>query len=224
MASKEITSSDNNAFFSKGIPTAPDISSFQRHGTTRPATRSQSTVDNEIGSHISISFTNLPSEDQKAYQFVYNIYLEKGKRYEAQLTSIDKLKEWIRKTVILNYQQTCCRPTESITQWYEKLKEHVTVSEYEAETEARDKYRRSIKPVSKVKDILNWITTWEQAMATAQQKILSVATIPVSGLMIFDCCKTCDAELGAVTVVHDNEDFRGEEQNSYLSDTRKRFS
>jgi hypothetical protein len=102
---------------------------------------------------MSISFANLPSESQNAYQFVYNIYLEEGKRYEAQLTSIDKLKEWIRKTVIPNHQQTCCRPTESITQWYEKLKEHVAISEYKAETEARNNYRRSIKPVSKTKDI-----------------------------------------------------------------------
>jgi hypothetical protein len=210
MASKEITSSDNNVFLkcpedweswdlqfqgqavSKRLwdqilgikafltePIAPDISSFQRQGTTRPATRSQSTVDNEeIGSHMSISFANLPPESQKAYQFVYNVYLEEGKRYEAQLTSIDKLKEWTRKTVIPNYQQTCCRPTETITQWYEKLKEHVAISEYEAETEAREKYRRSIKPVNKTKDILNWITTWEQTMATAQQKNLSVATNP----------------------------------------------
>jgi hypothetical protein len=97
MASKEITSSDNNVFLkcpedweswdlqfqgqavSKRLwdqilgikafltePTAPDISSFQRQGTTRPATRSQSTVDNEeIGSHMSISFANLPPESQK---------------------------------------------------------------------------------------------------------------------------------------------------------------
>jgi hypothetical protein len=43
------------------------------------------------------------------------------------------------------------------------LKEYAAISLYEAETETREKHKRATKPIGKV------TTTWEQAMAAAQE-------------------------------------------------------
>ena len=156
-------------------PIAPELTSFQHP----VATGSQSGSNGEPEANIPLSFATLSGKNQKAFQFAYTVYTEEEKRYVAQIASIDKVKEWIRKTVSPNYQRTCCRPIESIKDWYEKLKEHAGISEYEAETETREKYKRATKPISKPKDIPSWTTAWEQAMAAAQEKGLSAAMNPI---------------------------------------------
>lgn len=101
------------------------------------------TSNERPGVNLSVSFANLSPRHKKAFKFAHNFYLEEEKRYVAQVNSIDKIKAWIRKTVSPNYQRTCCRPTESIKDWYEKLREHAGVSE----AETRERYKRATKPI-----------------------------------------------------------------------------
>ena len=68
------------------------------------------------------------------------------KRYVAQINPIDKVKEWIRKTVSQTGINELAADlyTESIKDWYEKLKEHPGISEYEAEPKHEDIKGRQI--------------------------------------------------------------------------------
>jgi hypothetical protein len=121
-----------------------------------------------------VTFANLSANNQKAFQFDLNMYQELKKEYNAEVSSIRTLKDWIRKTVAPNYQQTCCKPAESIKEWYENLKENVQFSNKEIKAELRSKYKLAIKPLTKPKDAHNWIMRWEQTMALAQDKNLPV--------------------------------------------------
>jgi hypothetical protein len=221
MATKDLTSADNNVFLNtphewenwntqfQGLavslsvweliegtevpltkPVMPHISSYHRQSAlereTRQATatasstqdsepqESQSTVQSVGPVAPVITFANLSANNQKAFQFDLNMYQELKKEYNAEITSIRTLKDWIRKTVAPNYQQTCCKPTESIEKWYGNLKHSVQFSNKEIKAELRSKYKLAIKPLTKPKDALNWIMRWEQTMALAQDKKLPV--------------------------------------------------
>jgi len=220
MATKDLTSADNNVFLNtphewenwntqfQGLavslsiwdliegaevpltkPVMPHISSYhkqsareEREGTvtrTQASATVSSTQDSEPQESQSIvqpvvTFANLSANNQKAFQFDLNMYQELKKEYNAEVNSIRTLKDWIRKTVAPNYQQTCCKPAESIKEWYENLKENVQFSNKEIKAELRSKYKLAIKPLTKPKDALNWIMRWEQTMALAQDKNLPV--------------------------------------------------
>ena len=120
-----------------------------------------------------ITFANLSANNQKAFQLDLNMYQELKKKYIAEITSIRTLKDWIRKTVAPNYQQTCCKPTE-IDQKMVRKPQSVQFSNKEIKAELRSKYKLAIKPLTKPKDALNWIMRWEQTMASAQDKKLPV--------------------------------------------------
>jgi hypothetical protein len=121
-----------------------------------------------------VTFANRSANNQKALQFDLNMYQELKKEYNAEVSSVRTLKDWIRKTVAPNYQQTCCKPAESIKEWYKNLKENVQFSNKEIKAELRSKYKLAIKLLTKPKDALNWIMRWEQTMALAQDKNLPV--------------------------------------------------
>jgi hypothetical protein len=127
-------------------PIAPQTASFQSASTP--------TSNEEPEVNPPVSFAGLSPESQKAFQFAYNYSLEEEKRYVAQNKSIDKVKEWIRKTVSPNYPRTCCKPTESIKDWYKNWRKHAGISEYEAETETREEYKKAIKPMPKPYSIM----------------------------------------------------------------------
>jgi len=90
-------------------------------------------------------------DDWEAWELQFQ---EEEKRYVAQVKSIDKVKEWIPKTVSPNYPRTCCKPTESIKDWYKNRRKHAGISEYEAETETREEYKKAIKPMPKPYSIM----------------------------------------------------------------------
>jgi hypothetical protein len=170
-------------------PVMPHISSYHRQSSpeeretrtqvTATASSTQDSDPQESQSTVQsvgpvITFANLSANNQKAFQFDLNMYQELKKEYNAEITFIRTLKDWIRKTVAPNYQQTCCKPTESIKEWYGNLKENVQFSNKEIKAELRSKYKLAIKPLTKPKDTLNWIMRWEQTMALAQDKNLPV--------------------------------------------------
>ena len=175
-------------------PIAPELTSFQHPVAT---VGSQSGSNGEPEANIPLSFATL--SEKKSESFSVRLHrLHRGRK-----------------------ERTCCRPTESIKDWYEKLKEHAGISEYEAETETREKYKRATKPIGKPKDILSWTTAWEQAMAAAQEKGLSAAMNPIEWF---------DDFMMAVRPVMPNwaEPYRIMKKsevrnNPYLSDACERF-
>jgi hypothetical protein len=123
---------------------------------------------------VPITFANLTAKKQTAYQFELKEYQDMKKEYDAQIKSIRLLKDWIRKTVAVTYQDICCEPLESVKQWYDKLLENAKIDESELKAELRAKYKNAIKPLIRPKDATSWIARWEQVMASAEKRRLAV--------------------------------------------------
>ena len=122
-----------------------------------------------------ITFTDLTAEGQKSFSMAWTFYQDKTKAYDKQKDLIRKLKEWIGTNVSSHYQKTCCKPTESMTIWYENLKKAAGITKRSEKTNARDKYREALKP-PKVGDLGIWIDSWEQAMTIAKDKNVLATT------------------------------------------------
>ena len=116
-----------------------------------------------------ITFTDLTAEGQKSFSMAWTFYQDKTKAYEKQKDLIRKLKEWISVNVSSHYQQTCCEPTQSMTEWYKNLKLAAGIDKRSEETNAREKYQEALKP-PKVKDLLTWVDSWEKTMTIAKSK------------------------------------------------------
>ena len=156
------------AFLTEPIP--PTVDSFRRLGATTRSQSSSTPAPEEAN-----PFGNMTAEGQKSFQLAWAVYLDQDKKFTYQIDGIDKLKEWVRKTASPNYQLICCEPTDTIKDWYEKLKELVSTEERTRKREARDKYRRAIKPPTNLKSLSAWITNWELVMSEAKKKGLAVA-------------------------------------------------
>jgi hypothetical protein len=57
---------------------------------------------------------------QRAYQFVYGIYLDQWKRPERESDMVKKLEAWIISSTAQRHTDICCKPTEDVRTWYKK--------------------------------------------------------------------------------------------------------
>ena len=94
----------------------PQTQETQDQGTSQGQTVSPQS------DHREITFTDLTAEGQKSFSMAWTFYQDKTKAYEKQKDLIRKLKGWIAVNVSSHYQQTCCEPTQSMTEWYKNLK------------------------------------------------------------------------------------------------------
>ena len=125
--------------------------------------------------HREVIFTDLTVEGQKSFSMAWTFYQDKTKAYDKQKDLIRKLKEWIGTNVSSHYQKTCCKPTESMTKWYENLQKAAGITKRSEKTNAREKYREALK-TPKMEDLNTWTDAWEQAMTIAKDKNVLATT------------------------------------------------
>src|SRR5699024_4094942 len=110
-------------------------------------------------------------KDRAAYDKECMYYERKVKDYDKQQVRIEKVTSWVLGSVSASLRSAACEPTESLHEWYMNLLEQVGVADTELELQTREKYRRAIKPLSRVpEDFAAWISQWEEVMAYGQRK------------------------------------------------------
>ena len=106
-----------------------------------------------------------------AFQLDWNMYTHNSRLYTQEKEAIEKIKDWMLKTVSPHLIRTACSPTDGINRWYEKLQVQVGVTEAKQWRDAREYYKAVIKPTNKPpKDMLTWLSTWEEVISLAQEK------------------------------------------------------
>jgi hypothetical protein len=85
--------------------------------------------------------------------------------------NINDLKAWVTSSIPQHTFENACEPTESIREWYKKIKEDSGTSKEMITSAARDKYKQAVVELKKPpKDFDAWLNTWEQAISYAQSK------------------------------------------------------
>lgn len=154
------------ALFTK--PPMPDPETFKAARPPAQATRSQSATP-----PVSVG---LDADESRNFQIAWNIYTRRANEYDAQRSSTKDLKDWVRRTIAQQYLDSSCDPTESLHQWYKKLKEHASAGKAADQKVTRDRYKDAVKPLNKPpKDWNVWISTWEEVMSLGIQKDLAEA-------------------------------------------------
>ena len=108
-------------------PAEPLLTDYAQKARPSARSRSQTQVETQGQTvspqpdHREVIFTDLTVEGQKSFSMAWTFYQDKTKAYDKQKHLIRKLKEWIGTNVSSHYQKTCCKPTESMTKWYENL-------------------------------------------------------------------------------------------------------
>jgi hypothetical protein len=70
----------------------------------------------------SVAFSDLTTDDQKAFGMAWSFYLDDMKLYDKQQESFRKLRSWVNENISDHFRLTCCKSTESISIWYQNLK------------------------------------------------------------------------------------------------------
>ena len=103
----------------------------------------------------------------------------KEKAYSTQRANIRSLTDWVLEAVAQRYVDSSCVPTESLHEWYKKLKEHASIGKGLDKKNTRDKYQQAVTPLKKPpKDWNTWLDAWEEAVSTGLQKNLAEAKDP----------------------------------------------
>jgi hypothetical protein len=107
------------------------------------------------------------------YQLRWQVYQTHLKLYLEENKSIRNVKDWMRKTISPHYQRICCKPSESLKDWYNALKGHLSVSRTKVIRDAQEEYNLAIR-APKLKDLNSWIQNWEKAIDHAIKKELPI--------------------------------------------------
>jgi len=73
----------------------------------------------------------------------------KEKAYSTQRANIRSLTDWVLEAVAQRYVDSSCAPTESLHEWYKKLKEYASIRKRLDKKIARDKYQQVVTPLKK---------------------------------------------------------------------------
>ena len=110
----------------------------------------------------SVAFSDLTSGGQKAFGMAWSFYLDDMKLYDKQQESFRKLRSWINETISDHFRITCCKSTESISTWYQNLKEAAGATSFFEKEQARRQLREAQKPVKTLKDLEKWVNNWKR--------------------------------------------------------------
>lgn len=158
---------------------ASQQASTQSTSTRRAASQSTAASQATPATAEEVTFADLQSNEKADFNFAWTMYQAQKKDYNTQIEAIDKMRDWVTKTVDSKYYRVSCKPTESIKDWYDKLKESAGVSDLQSRNDARDAYKQAIKPLTRVpKDLPAWATAWEHAISAAKEKGVAAAQTP----------------------------------------------
>jgi hypothetical protein len=151
----------------KTFLTAPMLPDPRNFNTQVQTSSSSVTLGSSAGGRPgTISISDLSADGRAHFQLALSFYKAEKDLYDGEREALDKLQTWMTKTVASSYAQTCFDYSDGIKEWYNKLKEQVSMNEHTIKKEIKALYRQAVKPLSKApKDFEAWITNWEQVMA-----------------------------------------------------------
>src|SRR5271169_5802261 len=137
-------------------PKMPLIGSYQRQANTRAqaADRAQTGERSQTieADDDQVPASELTDKARVALQLDMQYYAQQEKEFREQDSAVQKLKKWVTDTVAPHYIEIACEATESLTQWYSNLKEHVGTSDIQSQISAQEQYKEALKPLTKSKD------------------------------------------------------------------------
>jgi hypothetical protein len=155
-------------------PEAPDVTTYGKRmiatATRSQSQSSQSTIDADVldPSGRPAHTGELTASELRRYNNDHTIYTHKLKKYNKQAQALVTLRNWVEEHVSTHLARTACDPTDTIRDWYNKLKEHTGLDEIQRTVEARDTYKAFYKDLRKVpKDKTAWIIAWKEIIARA---------------------------------------------------------
>jgi hypothetical protein len=167
-------------------PVAPLISSYLTQGvTTRAGSTTEAESQTTVASDIPVTTKSLTSENQRIYQFDFQVYTHFEKRFKDQQNALARVNAWIRKTISAHFLKITLDPNDSLKQWYKKIKDHVAYDEFRTQETTLKQYALAIKPLTNLRNAEKWLASWEEAMDLAYKSNLPVATTPAQWLLEF---------------------------------------
>ena len=162
------------SFLAKPIEPSPDDFATQTivagsQTQRRQGRRATSATTSATEDHVTMA--DLSNEGQKSFQLAWTIYIQHKREYADQKAKIQDLKDWVISSVVSYLFESACDPTETLREWYIKIKQHSGASDDMMTTQARDSYKKAIVVLTKPpKDFNIWLNNWEQAMSRGQAK------------------------------------------------------
>lgn len=158
-------------------PTAPDFADYPKKLTRLETRASSSTAQTPSHTMEEIDTRNPPTsvaemtaEGRASYQLDWSAYVFQTKEYERHSTNLEKLISWVFSTTSKTLLKTCCREGETLDEWYQAFKKVGSAYEDNRIPDARARYQRAIKPLSKLpKNFDDWLAEWENAIAEGQE-------------------------------------------------------
>jgi hypothetical protein len=112
----------------------------------------------------------MTTEGRTAYQIDLQDYSGQAKEYERHSSDLQKLNSYVLSTVSTTYKKTCCIEGETLDIWYEGFQRIGWAYEDNRIPDARARYQRAIKPLSRLPRTFDvWITEWETAMTEGKE-------------------------------------------------------
>lgn len=162
-------------------PTAPNPADHKHKAPSQPTITARVSTESMTGDDDSgpanpqtnnpITIADLTTDGFRTFQMTWTVYQAAKKDYVQQTERVERLKQWMLKTISTHYQRTSCKPTNSIQDWYTALKTQAGTSDDDTIDDAREAYQLAVKPLHRVpKDLIKWSEQWEHAVSTAQDK------------------------------------------------------
>jgi hypothetical protein len=146
-------------------------------GETNPTSSAESTTATATPTTTAntITYLNMTTESQKAYNATWAHYQDEMKTFKDQEDNVRKLKQWILANISAHYQKTCCKGGQSLHQWFVNLKKAAGISKRLEDSMAKNKYKEAVK-TPKIKDLTTWADNWEQVMTESMRKEVLATT------------------------------------------------
>ena len=107
------------------------------------------------------------------------MYQQEDTEFHRRDKNIHMLTKWVGATVSKDYLKNCCPPTESLREWYAKLKMRAEPTEVNKTKRLVLRHSKALAPLSRPpKSYHDWLVEWENVMTEAAAKGYQFATDP----------------------------------------------
>ncbi|OJD09962.1 hypothetical protein ACJ73_09998 [Blastomyces percursus] len=106
------------------------------------------------------------------------IHEYKQRQFDTQSNGIQRLKDWMEKTVSSTLEKVHFKPREPILHGMQVSENSAGATGTISMEIAVGKYKKAIKPPSKPTDLSTWISEWENAMTLGTDKKVGATQSP----------------------------------------------
>ncbi|KAI1119347.1 hypothetical protein F5Y14DRAFT_522 [Nemania sp. NC0429] len=157
-------------------PVEPSMADYPK-AANRISTRSSSTItvhtdqEETDPNGIPASAMEMTPSGRQQYNHDLHYYWNKKKAYETHFSALNKLVDWMQKTVSKNYSNTMMDPDDTIDIWYDNLsaigKDMNKVDKHTAKLEYVNWIEQQARAGKPIKDLMTWVDEWSQKISLA---------------------------------------------------------